>query len=118
MEANTIPFALKGMGYDPDQVDRYFQKISGEYGNLQHSYTELYQKYDDLIKQTNLNRDVVAKTMMDAEARVRNMTAEAKAEADKIIENARRDLAAAQKAKALLVNEIKNMVDKLQAIGI
>ena len=117
MSANMIPFATRAMGYDPNQVNLYFQKLTGEYGNLQHSYTELSQKYDALVKQSNSNQNAIAKAIIDAEAHAMSITEGAKAEANKIINDARRDAEAVRNAKALLSSEINNIVHKLQSMG-
>ena len=89
MTAKMVPFATREIGYDPDQVDKYFQRVAAEYSNLQRSYTELYQKYDDLVKR-----------------------------ASKIINEAHRDREAVQKAKALLNSEIDSIVSRLQSIAV
>ena len=118
MTAKMVPFATRKIGYDPDQVDRYFQRVAAEYGNLQRSYTELYQKYDDLVKQSNSSANVIAKAMINAEAQATRIAAEAKAEASRIINEAHRDREAVKKAKALLSSEINSIVSRLQSIGV
>jgi cell division septum initiation protein DivIVA len=117
MTTNTIPFAKKAMGYDPEQVDKYFQKVAGEYSCLQRSYTELFGKYEELTRQSNDNMTAIAKAMVDAEVQAIRTVSDAKAEAAKIINGAYQDLTVIQNEKARLTAEITNIIERLKSLG-
>jgi len=117
MTTNTIPFTAAAMGYDREQVDKYFQKVAGEYSGLQRLYTELSVKHNALVKQSNENMEAIAKAMVDAKNHAIRVVSEANAEASKIINGAHDDLKIIQYEKARLTAEINDIVNRLKALG-
>ena len=116
MAINIIPFTIKKMGYDPEMVDKYFQKVADEYDSLEQRFTELSRKYDEMMKQSANKTDAIAKALVNAETHAMKVVAEAETEAAKIINSARQEVTAMQEEKASAVAEINNVVKQLKLI--
>ena len=116
--ARNIPFATKPMGYDPDQVNQYLQKLMGEYRNLQQNYAQLLQKHNDLEKQSGVNMDAIAKAMVEAEAHAIRIVAKAKEEASQIVQDAKLNLIVLKNEKSQVISEISGIADRLKAIDL
>ena len=114
----TIPFSIKAMGYDLEQVDLYLQKLMGEYSHLQQSYSDLSTKYYQLAKQPGANMEVIAKALVDAEAAAAKIIAAAKAEAAGIVQRARQDLTVIHNEGTRLKTDIGAFVSRLQSLGV
>ena len=116
MTTTTIPFASAEMGYDREQVDKYLQKLAGEYSGLQRLHTELTSKYNALVKQSNDNMGAIAKAMVDAETHAIRIVSEANAEASKIVNGAQDELKMIRNERARLITEISGIIDGLKLL--
>ena len=83
MTKTEIVFTEEKNGYAKDEVDNYVEKISeayqkayGEYQTVCDNYKKLYDTYNSLLeeskmtnvpRQTGLNSEIIAKTLMDTE---------------------------------------------------
>ena len=114
---NTIPFASAAMGYDREQVDRYFQKVAGEYSSLQRLYAELSAKHNTLVQQSSDNMEAISKAMVDAKIHAIKVVSEANAEASKIVNGAHDDLKMIQYERTRLTAEINDIVSRLKLLG-
>lgn len=93
-ECSELKFDKKLIGYDIGQVDRYIKNIAVSY---QAAYEEYYVKcaeYDKLLgyykkleahAQSRSGADIITGVLQSTEALMRKITADAKAEAEKII---------------------------------
>ena len=111
-----VPFAIQEIGYDQEQVDRYIQKLTYEYSGLQNKYTELYGKYDHLLKQSDVNMAAISKAIVDAEVKAIQIIAEANNAAAQIKGNAHVELAHMQQEKDRVTNEIYEIMSGLKGI--
>ena len=116
MNTAKVPFQTHEMGYNKGQVDKYIQKLSEEYGNLQQKFIELSEKAsrsdvysDDTVK-------AIAKAMVDAEIKGIQIVSEAKSEAARIIENAYMELEQIKGAKERTILEINDLLKGLKEV--
>jgi len=116
MSEIKVTFSSQKNGYDQDQVDRYVNKLTGEYANLQQKYTDLFKKYDSLTKQSNVGMAAVSKAIVDAEIRAIQIIAEANNEAAQIKGSAHVDLVHMQQEKDRVTNDIFEMINNLKSI--
>ena len=115
---NTINcfFTTRAAGYDTDQVDRYIQKITAEYENLQGQLAELSGRYDRLLEQPDLKKDAIAKALVDAEIMAIQIVNQAKSEAARILESSQQELQRIQQEKTCVTSEIGNMLNRLRTV--
>jgi len=114
MGSVKVPFTTQKMGYDRDQVDKYINKLTGEYSSLHKKYTELFSKYDLHAKQSDMGMAAVSKAIVDAEVRAIQIIAEANNEAAQIKGSAHVELVHMQQEKDHVVNEIFDMIKRLK----
>jgi len=115
---NTIPFTVKAMGYDQDQVDKFFQKVSREYENLHRGYTELSKKYDGLLRRSNNHIGSFAETLTETENDAKKIIEDAKKRASELIWEAYQDLKIVQHDKEMLICEMNEIATNLKSMGI
>jgi len=116
MNTNKILFSTQAIGYDQDQVDSYIQKLTDEYDSLQRNFTELYDRYDRLVKKSGVGMASVSQTMADAEVKAEQLITEANNEAARIIRNAHIELGQIQHTKDRLITEISDILNGLRGI--
>ena len=111
MTNSTIRFESEINGYDRNQVDKYIARLGEMYQANFDEYRALNIKYEELLetnknsnvqKQTELNPDVVAKALINAEAIAQKIIDDAQYEAAEVIANAQKtiDDAIAKAARA------------------
>ena len=98
--ANTnIDFLREKNGYDRKQVDSYIEKLSEMYQKIYNEYINVSGKYKELLEsgenaapqeRTEVDPEIVAKTLMNAEMLAQRITVEAQAEAAKLMAEAQR----------------------------
>ena len=110
--ANTsINFSNEKNGYNRQQVDSYINKLSEAYQATSDEYLDLNSKYENLLEynrnltteeRTELNSDILAKILTNAEVLAHKTIVDAQAEAMAVISEARKivDDASSQAAKA------------------
>ena len=116
MNRITEHFTSQTRGYDKNEVNRYIQKITEEYNKLQEQYVELSNQHELLLSQTNANMEVIFKVLVDAELNAKQITADAKNEAARIIGSAHMELQKLQQDKASAVSEINDIVNRLRGL--
>jgi cell division septum initiation protein DivIVA len=98
-------FHIVERGYDYGQVDRYIQKLQGEYTALFASYEKLGQYVNTLQNRNayleretqrtagqNVGREAIADTLLQAQAMAQSIVTQAKFEADQQSAEARKQL--------------------------
>ena len=116
MSVVSVPFAIRNIGYDQDQVDRYINKLAAEYTNLQKKYTDLFSRFDAQSKQLDVSMNALSKAIVEAEARAIQIVAEAKNEAAQIKGSAHIELERIQHEKDRAVSEIFEMIKGLKNV--
>jgi len=116
MSGIKVPFATQKTGYDQDQVDRYINKLTDEYTNLQQKYSDLFAKYEAQAKQSDVGMAAVSKAIIDAEVRAIQIVSEANNEAAQIKGSAHVELVHIQQEKDRVINEIFELVKSLKGV--
>jgi len=116
MSEIKVQFAIQKAGYDQDQVDRYINKLADEYSGLQKKYTNLFAKYSDQAKQSEVSVAAVSKAIIDAEVRAIQIIAAANNEAARIKGSAQAELVHMQQEKDRVTNEIFEMIRSLKDV--
>lgn len=116
MNTITERFLSQSRGYNKDQVERYIQIISDEYGKLQRQYEEMSKKYAAFAEQGVTDMEAVEKVVMAAEINARQVIDTAQGEAARIVEEAHRELGTLQQEKTSLISEISGLVNRLHGI--
>jgi len=96
--------------------EKYIEKIEGEYSTLEKSYADLLEKYNELVKQTNDDMDLVVKTMVEAEVHAAKAVSSVKAEAAGIINETRSELRALQNETVWLNQKISKTINRIESI--
>ena len=110
----AVHFSTEAMGYAPNQVDLYIQKLSTEYAALHCRYNELIDRYNHLATQSDANIKAAANTMTHAEENANQVIMDAKAEAARVIRLAQLELTQIRQEKDRIVSDISSMVNALQ----
>ena len=120
MTNTNISFSKEKNGYDKSQVDSYIKKLSDAYQKTFDEYKDVSDKYKNLLEDYNksntqerkeMNSDIIAKTLINAEILAQKVLDDAHAEASDVIAEANRvvESANAEAAKAQeTANEIIN----------
>ena len=116
MSTVKIPFSTQEMGYSQSQVDKYIQKLTSEYGNLQQKFSELSVKSEQKELPSDDGMRAIAKALVDAEIKGIQIVAEAKGEASRIIGNAYEELEQVKEAKERTLIEIRELMNGLKDI--
>ena len=115
MDMHNMPFSKMALGYDPEQVDKYFKKLTGEYDSLYQKYNELSCEHDVLTRQSADSRAIIAKVLIDSEEKASQIIAEARTEAARIIKEAHDDLLIIQNERDRIINNINDILEGLKA---
>lgn len=116
MSTARVPFSQQEMGYSQNQVDRYIEKLTSEYGNLQQKYNELSAQSEQKDLPSEDSMRAIAKALVDAEIKGIQIISEAKGEAARIIGNAYEELEQVKEAKDRTFLEIKELMNGLKDI--
>jgi DivIVA domain-containing protein len=102
-ELRHVRFAQVRRGYDTEAVDRALESVADSIEELLHERHELIERVRHLENDIERYREVegtLTETLALAERAAEELKAEAQAEADRILADARAQLAAAQQAAA------------------
>ena len=116
MSTVKVPFQTQELGYNKGQVDKYVQKLSEEYGNLQQRFIELSERAGKPDVYSDDTARAIAKAMVDAEIKGIQIVTEAKSEAARIIENAYIELEQIKGAKDRTLLEISDLMKSLKEV--
>ena len=116
MSTVKIPFSTQETGYNQNQVDKYIQKLTSEYGSLQQKYNELAAKSEQAAQKPDESMKAIAKALVDAEIKGIQIITEAKSEASRIVGNAYEELDQVKEAKDRTLIEIKELLNGLKEI--
>lgn len=141
-ECLEVKFAKKFIGYDIGQVDRYISSIAASYQSAYEEYNvkcaefnkllEYYKKLETHIKNRS-SMDAITGVLQNTETMMRQITNDAKAEADKILEeicvkrfeakiqaqkiidNARKEAAAAKEKAQSIISDAHDNAVKIES---
>ena len=106
-------FTIQADGYDVQQVDSYIQRVAEEYENLRCQYEKLLGQYSSLASQRRAQCE--ATSQMIADAMSKQIVAEAKTEADRIVQGAVASLNQINNEKVRVAGELYDMAKWLAA---
>ena len=120
MVGKNISFAKEKNGYDRAQVDSYIKKISDAYETTYYEFLDVSGKYKSLMEEressgsreeTGMNADVAAKTLINTEMLAQKIIADAQAEANSILEKARKSVDEANAEAAGIKEDARKALD-------
>ena len=118
MTNTNINFIRERNGYSREQVDSYIAKLSSAYQTACDEYLEIKEKYDNLLadqdkfgmqEKPEINSDIIAKTLINAEKLAQQIIYDAREEAEGIV-------AEAKKAKSDAKAEISKVKEAAQRV--